>query len=77
MRMSTVICLSRMLVLVTALICAVQAQSPPKPTIKNVTGHYRLTKDEFRNRLDVLQLASGKIKFYLLALWVSYNRKYS
>ena len=73
MRISAVICLSRMLVLVTALICAVQAQTPPKPAIKNVTGHYRLTKDEFRNRLDVLQLASRKIKFYLLALWVGYN----
>jgi hypothetical protein len=73
MRISTVIPLSRVLVLVTALICAVQAQTPPKRAIKNVTGHYRLTKDEFRNRLDVLQLASGKIKFYLLALWVSYN----
>ncbi len=54
-------------------ICAVQAQSPRKPFARNVTGHYRLTKDEFRNRLDVEQLGGGRIKFYLLALWVSYN----
>jgi hypothetical protein len=57
----------------TAALCMVQAQSPPKPAVKNVTGHYRLTKGEFRNRLDVQQLQGGKIKFHLLALWVSYN----
>jgi len=59
--------------MLTAATCTVEAQSPPKPTAKNVTGHYRLTKEEFRNRVDVQQLAAGKIKFHLLALWVSYN----
>jgi hypothetical protein len=54
-------------------ICAVQAQARRQPPAKSVTGHYRLTKNEFRNRLDVQQLAGGKIKFYLLALWVSHN----
>jgi len=58
--------------MLTAASCTVEAQSPPKPA-KNVTGHYSLTKEEFRNRLDVQQLAGGKIKFHLLALWVSYN----
>jgi len=39
----------------------------------SVTGHYRLRQDEFRNSLDVQQLTGGKIKFQLVALWVSYN----
>jgi len=59
--------------MLTAAIYTVEAQSPPKAAVKNVTGHYRLTKEEFRNRLDVQQLAGGKIKFHLLALWVSYS----
>lgn len=58
--------------MLTSWIWGVQAQAPPQ-TAQSVTGHYRLTKDEFRNRLDVQQLSGGKIKFYLLALWVSHN----
>ena len=73
MRTSRLVYFSVPLVMLTASIWAAQAQSPPKPAIINVTGHYRLTKEEFRNRLDVQQLAGGKIKFHLLALWVSYN----
>ena len=74
MRIAKVIFLSWLLLsMLTASICAVQAQTPPRPAIKNVTGHYRLTKQEFRNRLEVKQLAGAKIKFHLLALWVSYN----
>ena len=57
----------------TAAHCVVQAQSSAKPGPKSITGHYRLTNDEFRNRLDLQQLAGGKVKFHLLALWVSYN----
>jgi hypothetical protein len=60
-----------LLLMLTAAIFA--AQAPSKPAIKNVTGHYRFTKEEFRNRLDVKQLAGGKIKFHLLTLWVSHN----
>lgn len=59
--------------MLTAAICAAQTRSPLKGSVKDVTGHYRLTKGEFRNRLDVSQLAGGKIRFHLLALWVSYN----
>ena len=58
--------------LLTSSIGGVQAQAPPQAA-QNVTGHYRLTRDEFRNRLDVQQLSGGKIKLYLLALWVSHN----
>ena len=61
------------LLLLMSSICGAQAQQPRQNTVKSVTGHYRLTKDEFRNRLDVRQVAGGKIKFYLLALWVSHN----
>lgn len=31
-----------------------------------------MRREEFRNRLDVQQLADGSIKFDLLALWVSH-----
>jgi hypothetical protein len=41
-------------------------------TPANVTGHYRMRYQEFRNRLDVQQLAGAKVKFDLLALWVSH-----
>jgi hypothetical protein len=58
------------LLISTASICGIQAQAPR--AARSITGHYRLTKDEFRNRLDVLQLGGGKLKFYLLALWVSH-----
>jgi hypothetical protein len=60
-------------VMLTAVICEAQTQSKLKRPVKGVTGSYRLTKEEFRNRLEVRQLAGGKIKFHLLALWVSYN----
>src|SRR5882672_9042747 len=67
--------LAPLLFMLTAASCTVNAQSPSKPPAGNinVTGHYRLIKEEFRNRLDVQQLAGGKIKFHLLALWVSHN----
>jgi hypothetical protein len=61
------------LVLFASSIGAAQAQKLRAITVKNVTGHYRLTKGEFRNRLDVQQVSGRKIKFYLLALWVSHN----
>ena len=64
--------LSFLLVVFAASNCAVRAQSTPK-SAKSVTGNYRLSKDESRNRLDVQQLAGGKIKFHLLALWASHN----
>jgi hypothetical protein len=38
----------------------------------DVTGHYRMHFQEFRNRIDVQQLPGGKVKFDLLALWVSH-----
>jgi len=67
-------CLIRVsaLLLFGSSICAAQAQKLRAVTVKNVTGHYRLTKDEFRNRLDLQQVTGGKIKFYLVALWVSH-----
>jgi hypothetical protein len=50
-------------------------QTPPPTNAKpprNVTGHYVMRREEFRNRLDVQQLTHGKIKFDLVALWVSH-----
>ncbi len=58
------------------LVCFVAtAQQPFLKTArpKQVTGQYRLRKNEFRNSLDVRQLPGGKIKFELIALWVSAN----
>lgn len=72
MRTSRLVKIAALLMLPSS-ICGVQAQALPQANTKSVTGHYRLTKEEFRNRLDVQQLAGGKIKFYLLALWVSHN----
>jgi hypothetical protein len=73
MKTSSLIRLSVPLLMLAASICAGQAQAPPQAHAKSVTGHYRLTKGEFRNRIDLQKLAGGRIKFYLLALWVSYN----
>jgi hypothetical protein len=53
----------------------VSGQAPsatkPKPRI-SLTGHYVMRREEFRNRLNVQQLPDGKVKFDLLALWVSH-----
>jgi hypothetical protein len=38
---------------------------------RTVTGHYRLRSRATPNSLEVLQLPGGKIKFHILALWVS------
>ena len=58
------------------LVCFIaNAQTPPikKAKPKTVTGEYRLRRGELRNSLDVQQLPGGKIKFGLIALWVSPN----
>jgi hypothetical protein len=44
-------------------------------TSGKVTGHYRARSKGAPNSMEVLGLRGGKIKFHLLALWVSaYNR---
>jgi hypothetical protein len=50
--------------------------SQVKPaTPAKVTGHYSTRSRETPNSMEVQQLAGGKIKFHILALWVSaYNR---
>jgi len=41
-----------------------------------VTGSYKLRNAETPNSMEVLQLPGGKIKFHILALWVSaHNRE--
>jgi hypothetical protein len=62
-----------LLVLLISLVAAGQTPSATKakPT-GNVTGHYRLRHEEFRNRIDVQQLPGARVKFDLLALWVSH-----
>jgi len=63
-----------LLVLFISLVAAGQTPSATKAKpAGNVTGHYRLRREEFRNRLDVQQLPDARVKFDLLALWVSYN----
>jgi len=53
------------------------AQTPSRaPKLNTVTGYYHNHHAVNQNSLEVLQLPGGKIKFYLLALWVSpYNRE--
>jgi hypothetical protein len=41
----------------------------------NVTGSYRVRSAETPNSLEVLQLPGGKIKFHILALWVSVHNR--
>lgn len=50
-----------------------QTATRVKPKTSSVTGNYTMRREEFRNRIYVEQLAGGKIKFDLLALWVSAN----
>jgi hypothetical protein len=59
------------------LFCWIVAVGKPPSSTKakplgNVTGHYRMRYQEFRNRIDVQQLPDAKVKFDLLALWVSH-----
>lgn len=54
-------------------VTAAQTPLPANTKPRSVTGQYRLRQDEFRNRLDVQQTSGGKIKFQLVALWVSFN----
>lgn len=58
------------------LICfaaSAQASLPALTKPRSVTGRYSFRKDEFRNSLNVRQLPGGKIRFELIALWVSAN----
>jgi hypothetical protein len=67
-------CPALMLLLLPAF--TADGQTPPGRKVKasiSLTGHYILRHEEFRNRLNVRQLPDGRIKFDLLALWVSYN----
>jgi hypothetical protein len=68
-------CLSLSSLLLVSLLSGGQplATATKAKQARNVTGHYVMRREEFRNRLDVEQLANGKIKFDLIALWVSAN----
>jgi hypothetical protein len=51
----------------------VSGQTPPAKKAKaSISGHYVMRREEFRNRLEVQQLSDGRVKFDLLALWVSH-----
>ena len=54
-----------------------EANSQSKPiTSLKVTGHYSARSKTAPNSMEVQQLPGGKIKFHILALWVSsYNRE--
>ena len=61
------------LLLTLCVVATAQTTLRGKSTNKDVTGHYVMRREEFRNRIFVQQLPGGKIKFDLLALWVSAN----
>ena len=51
------------------------ANAPRRKTSIKVTGAYRLRFQSLSNRMEVLQMPDGKIKFHILALWISsYHR---
>jgi hypothetical protein len=51
-----------------------KASAKPAPVLK-VTGHYAARSKYAPNSMEVQELPGGKIKFHILALWVSsYNR---
>jgi hypothetical protein len=64
-------------ILLIVLIMLVQTDSAQMQSrsarVRSVTGHYRTRHPELRNSLEVQQLAGEKIKFHILALWVSAN----
>jgi len=59
--------------LVVSSAAAAQTRLVANAKPRSVTGQYRLRQGEIRNSLDVLQLPGSKIKFQLVALWVSPN----
>ena len=61
------------LLLLACFVVAAQTSLSVVAKPRSVTGQYRLRKNEFRNSLVVRQLPGGKIKFELIALWVSAN----
>jgi hypothetical protein len=66
--------LALLILLCTSLVAG--GQSPEVTNAKpprSVTGHYVMSRAAFHNRLDVEQLPGGKIKFDLVALWVSHD----
>lgn len=55
-----------------------QAMKPSNTAVAKlkVTGHYAARSKSAPNSMEVQELPSGKIKFHILALWVShYNRE--
>jgi hypothetical protein len=73
MRLARLKTFSPLLVLLTSLVAAGQTPSATRAKPPgNVTGHYRLRREELRNRIDVEQLPGARVKFDLLALWVSH-----
>jgi hypothetical protein len=66
--------LALLLLLATSLLVAGQTpQAAKAKPSRSVTGHYVMRRSAFHNTLDVQQLPGGKIKFDLIALWVSQN----
>jgi hypothetical protein len=61
------------LVMTFCVVAGGQTVTRVKSKTPSVTGSYTMRREEFRNRIFVQQLPGGKIKFDLLALWVSAN----
>jgi len=62
------------LMLTVTLGVTAQTSNPRKQPAMNVTGQYEARSKFAPNSMEVQQLQNGKIKFHILALWVSsYN----
>ncbi|HXD33183.1 MAG TPA: hypothetical protein VN643_18820 [Pyrinomonadaceae bacterium] len=58
----------------TTLAQATNTSAKPASKLK-VTGHYAMRSKSAPNSMEVQELAGGKIKFHILALWVSYYNR--
>src|SRR6185436_8196659 len=51
-----------------------RTSSTAAPALK-VTGHYAARSKSAPNSMEVQELPGGKVKFHILALWVSYYNR--
>jgi hypothetical protein len=66
----------RTLLFIALMFGSVSAQTPARMSQPaKVTGSYRLRSAETPSSLEVLQLPGGKIKFHIVALWVSVHNR--
>jgi len=70
------ICVAICLLVLSVLTATAQIKKPAAlATPLKVTGHYAARSKPAPNSMEVQELPDGKIKFHILALWVSYYNR--